>query len=134
MSAMTPKGLRRRIRLLPAELPLTKSYERKLASRGVWRSDGVWYKSQKEHWLGWLAEYDGPGAYNRKTHRGRSAEFAYNHINCPPMLLYLAEAVSVPKATLLAATRSAFSARRPRAGHCAAIRKMIPWAEIEQRL
>ena len=24
---------------------------------------GKWYKKQKEHWLGWLSEYDGLGAY-----------------------------------------------------------------------
>jgi hypothetical protein len=28
---------------------------------------GKWYRTQQEHWLGWLGEYDGPGAYDRKT-------------------------------------------------------------------
>ena len=27
--------------------------------------DGVWYRTQKEHWLGWLSQYEGPGAYGR---------------------------------------------------------------------
>jgi hypothetical protein len=26
-----------------------------------------WYKTQKEHWLGWLGEYDSSGAFGRKT-------------------------------------------------------------------
>ena len=25
----------------------------------------VWYKTQHEHWLGWLSNYNGPGANNR---------------------------------------------------------------------
>jgi hypothetical protein len=28
--------------------------------------DGVWYRTQKEHWLGWLSQYHGPGAYGAK--------------------------------------------------------------------
>src|SRR5690349_14724277 len=104
---MTPEGLARKIRKLQASTPLTDSYERALAGRGVWTGDGVWYTSQKEHWLGWLSEYHGPGAYGRKTSKGRTGEFVYNHIGCPPMLLYLAEAAGFPKSVLLAAKRSA---------------------------
>jgi hypothetical protein len=61
-------------------------------------SDRVWYTSppQKEHWLGWLREYDGPGAYSRQN-ADRSAELVYNHIVCPPMVLWLGEASGVPK-------------------------------------
>jgi hypothetical protein len=58
--------------------------------------------------MGWLSEYNGPGAYSRKAWRGRSAEFVYNHIGCPPMLLWLAEVTGLPKAKLLAAKRAAF--------------------------
>lgn len=67
---MTPKGLARKIARLQARPPITVSYERALAATRVWSPERVWYTSQKEHWLGWLSEYDGPGAYDRKTHRG----------------------------------------------------------------
>jgi len=134
MTEMTPKGLARKITKLRATRPITAGYERTLVIRGVWKSEGVWYKSQKEHWLGWLSEYDGPGAYDRKTRRGRSAQFVYNHINCPPMLLWLAEAVAVPKARVLAAKRSALATCKTRGGHCAAIRKIIPWQAIEEQI
>ena len=66
---MTPKQLRAKIRKLPVW-----DYD----TRGTW---GTWYRSQEEHWRGWLADYDGPGYYNRKD-CNRSAEFVYNHINC----------------------------------------------------
>src|SRR5687768_1490863 len=41
---------------------------------------GKWYLTQKEHWLGWLSGYDGPGAYGRKGGPHQDAMFAYNHI------------------------------------------------------
>jgi hypothetical protein len=131
---MTPRSLSRKIRRLRVGAPITESYARALVARGVWSNEGVWYTSQKEHWLGWLSEYDGPGAYERKTWSGRSAEFVYNHINCPPMLLWLAEAAGVSKRDVLGAKRSALSTRRKRGTHCAVIRKAIPWLMIEERL
>jgi hypothetical protein len=129
---MTPKGLARKIGRLRVEAPVTASYQRTLIARGVWDDRGVWYTSQKEHWIGWLLQYDGPGAYNRKRWKGRSAEFAYNHVRCPPMLLWLAEAAGVPKKKVLAAKRSALKAPQNLSGQSAALRKAIPWPIIEQ--
>jgi hypothetical protein len=134
VTAFTPGSLSRKIKGLRASAPITASYERALMAHGVWGNKRVWYITQKEHWLGWLSEYDGPGAYGRKTRSGRSAEFVYNHINCPPKLLWLAEAAGVSKQNVLAARRSALAARRSRGTHCAVIRKAIPWPMIEERL
>ena len=134
MTEMTPKLLSRKIGKLPIKSPITASYGRELVARGIWDDKRVWYTSQKQHWLGWLSEYDGPGAYGRKSWKGRSAEFVYNHIGCPPMLLWLAEAAGVSKTKVLAAKRSALSARGNRATHCAMIRRIIPWSVIEETL
>jgi hypothetical protein len=111
---MTPKTLARKIKRLRIKAPITESYERALIKRGVWSKEDVWYTTQKEHWLGWLSEYDGPGAYDRKTLSGRSAEFVFNHINCPPMLLWLIEAVGLPREQVLAARCPA----KPRCSLC----------------
>jgi hypothetical protein len=112
---MTPRALSRKINGLQVRAPITASCARALVESGVWSDEGVWYKTQKEHWLGWLSEYDGPGAYSRKSWSGRSAEYVYNHINCPPMLLWLAEAAGVSKRHVLTAKRAALSTslRRP---------------------
>jgi hypothetical protein len=131
---MTPRLLCRKIKKLRVGAPITESYARALVARGIWSDEGIWYTTQKEHWLGWLTEYDSPGAYGRKTVSGRSGEFVYNHINCPPMLLWLAEAAGVSRRNVLAAKRSALAARRSRGTHCAAIRKAIPWPMVEERL
>jgi len=90
-------------------------------------------KSQKEHWLGWLSEYDGPGFYNRQSGK-RSAEFVYNHINRAPMVLWLGEASGISKTKVSQAKRAALSARRGYSSQCAAIRKIIPWDMIEGML
>jgi hypothetical protein len=95
-TVMSPQTLRRRIRNLPARPRLTTELEHFLHGD---RPRTVWYKSQKQHWLGWLRGYDGPGAYGRKDWH-RSAEFVYNHICCPSMVLWLGDASGVPKATV----------------------------------
>lgn len=130
---MTPKHLAAQIRNFRAHPPLTDSFERALRERGRWGGKPVWYRSQKEHWLGWLSEYDGSGYYGRKG-RGLSAQFAYNHIMCPPMLLWIGEASGVGRRKVLEAKNAALSARPTLASQCAAIRINIPWHEIELRL
>jgi hypothetical protein len=117
---MTPKQLKAKIRKLPVW-----DYD----SRGTW---GTWYRSQEEHWRGWLDGYDGPGYYNRKD-CNRSAEFVYNHINCADMLLWLAEASGVPKARVVEAKAACSVSQNPSA-QSAAVRRIIPWEMVEVRL
>jgi hypothetical protein len=92
----------------------------------------VWYRTQKEHWLGWLAEYDGPGAYGRKQ-ANRDAKFAYNHIVCPQMLLWLIDAADVPSEVVQDAQRAADGGTTlmQQAG---AVRRCVPWPELVKAL
>lgn len=96
---------------------MTTDFECILAKDSTWSRAGAWYKTQKEHWLGWLAEYRGPGYYGRKNSH-RSAEFVYNHIVCPPMVLWLAEASGIPKPMVAKAAQAALSARSTLAARC----------------
>jgi hypothetical protein len=127
---MTPKQLAQRVRKLPAEPPITAEFEGVRSGKGKNR---VWYSSQKEHWLGWLSAYDGPGAYGRKNWN-RSADFVYNHIVCPPMVLWLGEAAGVPKDAVAEALRAARAAGPYLAAQSASIRRIITWEMIETRL
>jgi hypothetical protein len=78
-------------------LPEHGTFSRKLEAHPLLAINrDPWYKSQKEHWLGWLKDYDGPGFCQSKTHTGRDAKYICNHINCSPILLYLPEALGVP--------------------------------------
>jgi hypothetical protein len=127
---MTPSALARAIRRFRAHLPITAAFEIELAKRRLFDRKRNWYHSQKEHWLGWLSEYNGPGAYGRSRWKGRSAEFVYNHINCPPMALWLGEASGVSSRTVRTAMDNALSAGPNFSSQCAAIRRAIPWEAI----
>jgi hypothetical protein len=128
---MTPLALAKRIRKLRSHPPITAELERAMKARGGTRK--VWYRSQKEHWLGWLSEYGGPGYYGRKI-SSRSAQFVYNHVNCAPMVLWLGEASGVPKPQLKSAKRAALRANPSPAAEAAAVRKIIPWSAIQTLL
>lgn len=95
---MKPLVLRAYIRPLPEYLSRTKALENEIGV-GV-GYDGAWYRSQKEHWLGWLSEYDGPGAYGRTDATQRNGAYIYNHIQCAPMLFWLSEALGASQERL----------------------------------
>ncbi len=65
-----------------------------------------WYRTQKEHWIGWLDEYASSGVYNRKTNTPRDARYAYNHIVEPRMLLWLIEAAGTEMSSLIPTARN----------------------------
>lgn len=91
-----------------------------------------WYRSQKEHVLGFLREYDGPGAYDRKGF-GHTARFWWNHFQCPPGLIWAAEALGVDGETVRRAYEASIDAEgagKRLASQCAAIRKVIPWETL----
>jgi hypothetical protein len=113
--------------------PITTGFERVLDKCGIWSLRKFKYASQKEHWLRWLAEYDGPGYYGRKNFR-RSAEFVYNHIVCPPMVLWLGEASGVARARVADAKEAALLSGPQLQAQSAALRRIIPWEMIEIRL
>lgn len=94
--------------------------------------DGVWYRTQKEHWLGWLSQYDGPGAYGR-TGPARDAKFAYNHIVNPYMLLWIIEAAGV-KTELVKAAQMAVEVGKTPMQKAGAVRKQVPWEELARAL
>ena len=97
-------------------------------------SPDVWYRSQQEHWLGWLDQYDGPGAYGRKGGQNRDAKFAYNHIVNYQMLLWLADAAGLPEETVEAAYEAARTHGPTLQARSGAIRKVVPWEMIAEAL
>ena len=94
---------------------------------------GVWYHTQKEHWLGWLREYGGPGYYGRTAEQDRDARYVYDHIVEPKMLLYLMGAAGVD-AKLVAAAKRATLRGRTMMEKSAAIRRLVPWGKIASHL
>lgn len=93
----------------------------------------VWYRTQKQHWLGWLEEYHTPGAYGRRIDRRRDARYAYNHVVEPKLLLYLIRAVGFPRGVLSAAQR-AVQAGGAKQRQSKEIRKSVPWEEMAKAI
>jgi hypothetical protein len=93
--------------------------------------DRAWYRSQKEHWLGWLTEYHGAGACGRSAQPPRNARYVYNHIQCGPMLFWLAEALGMETVRLDAAFGAVTDFDVKGAPQCAALRHELHWKVIE---
>lgn len=93
---------------------------------------GIWYTTQWQHWQGWLGHYNGPGAYGRKNW-DRDAKFAYNHVVCPGLLLYLIRAIPLQPESIIAAEDAERGAITLMA-KAGAIRKIVPWEMIYQAL
>jgi hypothetical protein len=133
----TPAELRKRIEQLSARSPLTDRFAaswRRVARGGQREQERPWYENQREHWLGWLADYRGPGAYGRKNAK-RSAQFVYDHVVNPQMLVYLAEAVGLDRKTVETAMSAALAARdSTMAAMSGAFRRVIPWEMVEAEL
>jgi hypothetical protein len=129
---MDAKGLRAVIEKLPSHSQFSQKLE---AHPLLAINRDPWYKSQKEHWLGWLGDYDGPGFYQRKTHAGRDSKYIYNHIMCSPMLLYLPEAIGVSTELIRNAYDAVLKANNPKMGkQCRIIRSIIPFQVIDEKL
>ncbi len=94
---------------------------------------GIWYKTQKEHWLGWLKEYRGPGAYWRKGGKNREAKFAYNHVVNHNMLTWIIDAAGVdPK--LVKKAKSVIDEKKTMQANAGAVRKIVPWEVLAAAL
>jgi hypothetical protein len=118
-SVLTVPQLIRKIRVLPSDPP-------RIDPR-------VWYRTQKEHWLGWLGHYHTQGAYGRDTSKPRDARFAYNHVVNYLMLLWIIDAAGLPRTTVATARRAAAGARGL-AGKSAAIRRVVTWDDLARVL
>ena len=113
----------------PISIRLLLSAIRKLPPDEPVHHPSRWYLTQKSHWMGWLSEYEGAGAYGRKTGVPRDAKFAYNHVVCSELLLYLASAAKVEQ-RLIDAAASEFDNGASLMQKSGAIRKIIPWETV----
>lgn len=102
---------------------------RKLPSDEPVLTPGKWYRTQKEHWLGWLKDYGGPGAYGRLPGTKRSARLVYARVVEPRMLLWLIDSAGLA-AQLPDAVRSPCRGSREMATRSALIRKHVTWGAV----
>lgn len=123
--SISPQELRRLLLTFPNRQPLTAEAI-KVKTSG--------WTDEQAHLDGWLAEYDGPGYYNRAG-RNHDARFFYNHFQDGYGLMWLAEAVGVERSVLEAGARAMYEKREARpASGAAAFRKVCPWPLVEARV
>lgn len=91
------------------------------------------YRTQKDHWLGWLQPNNRTGTYPRRSGNERGARHVYGQIGEPLMLLWLASAAGVRKEVIERAEAAAASTQNLRS-KCGKIRAHIPWSEIAAAL
>ncbi len=111
-------ALRQAIQRLPSDPPC--------------RVPGIWYETQKQHWLGWLDNYHSPGGYGRIV-RPRNAKWVYNHVVDPYMLFWLVETSGVHR-DLVESARRALSTEGTFSKRSGAIRKVVSWADVARAL
>lgn len=105
------------------KLPYDKPEERaKLSTR-----------CQKEHWLDWLNDYNNNGAYGRTPGQNRDAKWAYNHVVCPELILYLIKAINIDP-QLISAADSIYAEDTTMMHKVGEIRKLIPWTLIYETM
>ncbi len=92
-----------------------------------------WYRTQHEHWIGWLEEYAGPGAYGRKRASPSNARTVYHRIVEPKMLLWLIEAAGVG-AERVAAAKEAANGAASMMQASGRIRRLVPWEMVAAAL
>ena len=131
--SMDPRELNSHISNLSNRAPITVELKDALQEVGCIEPIDHGRFSPKKSWLGWLDGYNGPGYHNRKDWN-RTAEFVYNHLNAPLMALWLGEVSGVPKPVVRKAMAAARLAHPNFGTQTAAIRKIIPWKMIEDRL
>lgn len=84
------------------------------------------YASHKEHWIGWLSEYDGPGFYDRSNWKV-DARTVYQRLNNGHMIVWLNEAAGEDP-SLIRRTIREMKQGGPRKQTIAKIaRSFLPW-------
>jgi hypothetical protein len=94
---------------------------------------GAWYKTEQEHWLGWLKFYRGPGVYGRKGGENREARFVYNHIVEYRMLLWIIEAAGIEPG-LVGKAKSVIDGKKTLQANASTVRKIVPWDILAAKL
>lgn len=117
----------------PAEPARTKSLEQKIQIGTGFHNK--WYRSQKEHWLGWLAA---KARENKLDEKNFDPQRIWSGLKCSPMLFWMAEVAGAAPPVLDELELVSIEAAKvkPKDGnpHGVAFRKILPWPRLEELL
>lgn len=96
---------------------------------------GKWYRSQRDHWLGWLVVQECTARKAGLDPASRSARIVWQRLNCSPMMFWLAETAGVNPDSLYRASQAAVAAAHinPKDGapHGKMMREHLPWDVVD---
>lgn len=120
----------------PEQLPRTERLQARIEI-GV-GFHGKWYRSQREHWLGWLAAKRIEAELKGEDPASLKARAVWQRLKCMPMMFWLAEAVGLNSTLLDQVEEAASTAAEENGKDCAmhgkVIRGYLPWAEMESAI
>lgn len=87
----------------------------------------------KENWLYWLNTFNSEGYYKRKRFGDVRVKSIYNSLQCPNMLIWLAEACNVEN-TLILNSIASVEENKHLASVCGSIRRILTWEVVEKHL
>lgn len=136
MLTVTQSQLKRIIAAAPANLPRTDALQQRIKI-GV-GFHNKWYRSQKEHWLGWIVFQELTARQKQREVSEILAKERWAGLNCIPMMFWLAETVGIDVQTLdlVEKVADAESLKKPCdcPQHGKAMRQVLPWEKIETAL
>ncbi|WP_210093716.1 hypothetical protein [Ruegeria sp. HKCCSP346] len=96
----------------------------------------AWYANQKEHWIGWPADYEGPGAYVKAPKGNVAAEYVYRRMVCTPALFWLVvQSASIERTAAQALVTSILAdPNAAMASHSTLKRRTVPWDVVRTAL
>jgi hypothetical protein len=97
-----------------------------------------WYRSQKEHMLGWLVVQEAQARMKDKEPSRVDGRGMWGRLKCSPMMFWLAEAGGVSESRLDEAEKAAEAAARinPKDGepHGKLMRAILPWEVVAEAI
>lgn len=124
---LTTAEFSRILRDLEPHLPISDAFEQ----RALQGQEGRW-DSQRTHMTKWFAAQStkGTGAYTRDVPNS-SAKRAYNRLQCPEAMIWIAEALGAPT-TLVQQAVDEMDANPDRRVRSRIIRQFLPWEMIAE--
>ena len=136
MSLLTQNQLKRIIAAQSAIAARTDRLEKQIRI-GV-GFHGKWYRSQREHWLGWIVAKERMALQKGENPDAIVARKRWTNLNCIPMMFWLAEVAGVPDEVLTGAESAAVEAAAINDKDCQqhgkAMRVVLPWTGLEPYL
>jgi len=97
-----------------------------------------WYRSQKEHWLGWIVAKEREALKRGSDPCDLTAKQRWTTLHCIPMMFWLAEVIETPNKFLKDAENAAGEAAKIKGCDCPRhgkiMRQIIPVELLEQHL